>query len=258
MAGVALPEASKQCEGILKKASNKSGSRVCSRTSIGIFNGEHFCNIHKPVALYGKQAPFKPVITAETKQTVDSMVEATMDHKFASFFVENAQQKEVSFFWSDQSLKVGLMEEPLFLKAKADGLSSVESPSKNPDTIYDFKTVGEFGSNPARFERGMVEKGYLRQAAFYREGFRAVTGGDLTFFIFILVERIPPFEVSVLEVNGEDMDRASEVGFKNPISPSIKSLKQAFCDCVNSNQFTGNTDSTIVPIRVPAFQLEND
>lgn len=83
---------------------------------------------------------------------------------------------------------------PIWCRARVDWL-----PSLLPGVcLYDLKTVGG-SAEPGAFGRKMANDGYALQAAFYLRGARAL-GLEPSGFRFIVVERDPPFGLSVCEM----------------------------------------------------------
>ena len=75
-------------------------------------------------------------------------------------------------------------------------------PSKPSDNgrllVVDFKTAVD--SSPAAFSRSCANFGYAQQDAWYSEGIAKVTGLDVA-FLFVVVEKEPPYVVSVYELD---------------------------------------------------------
>jgi len=83
---------------------------------------------------------------------------------------------------------------PVWCRSRVDWLPSLDRGV----CLYDLKTVGG-SAEPGAFGRRMMTEGYALQAAFYLRGARAL-GLDPAGFRFIVVERDPPFGLSVCEM----------------------------------------------------------
>ena len=94
-------------------------------------------------------------------------------------------QAEASFWRTDP-------ETGLVCKARTDFI--------NGDTIVDLKTTGEGGAEPDTFAKSVARYLYHLQAAHYLE----VVGAKR--FIFIAVEKVYPFAVSVTELDKDSLD----------------------------------------------------
>ena len=104
-----------------------------------------------------------------------------LDHPVARDMVtEPGTRVETSIFWEDDGME---------LKCRPDAL--------NRHGIWDLKTT--VSANPADFGRTAVRFGYHQSAAHYKAGVEAAGLGDQP-FRFVLVEKEPPFAVSVVQL----------------------------------------------------------
>lgn len=89
--------------------------------------------------------------------------------------------------------------------------------------IVDLKTVQS--ADPAEFHRDVLRWGYHQQAAHYADLMRDVTGKD-HHFTFVLVEKAPPYLVSVvtldedfLDLGREQNEKAAQTWLNRPVLP---------------------------------------
>ena len=89
--------------------------------------------------------------------------------------------------------------------------------------IVDLKTV--LSTDPAEFHRDVLLWGYHNQAAHYADLMREVTGRDHT-FTFVLVEKAPPYLVSVVTLDEDflslgraDNEEAAHAWLNRPVLP---------------------------------------
>lgn len=91
----------------------------------------------------------------------------------------------------------------LLIKGRAD---RVTTDNSDYIVIPDLKTVPRGGASREEFTRDIYKWGYYRQAAFYLDFFGA------TFFVFIVVEKEPPYAVACYNLDA----RAIQLGrFEN-------------------------------------------
>jgi hypothetical protein len=117
-----------------------------------------------------------------------------------------AGEPEITLRWRDA-------DTGLECKARAD--SYVERHA----TVLDVKTCMD--ARPHAFARSVAAYGYHRQEAFYRRGFKAL-GLELREFVFVAVEKTPPYGVRIYLLNAE----ALEAG-ERAVSRSMSALAGA-------------------------------
>ena len=120
-------------------------------------------------------------ITASEYDLASNVANAVRKHSVAAKLLSGGQA-ELSF-WNDDP-KTGLS-----CKARAAYI--------NGDTLVDLKTTGEGGAEPDTFSRSVARFLYHIQAAHYLE----VTGAKK--FVFVAVEKVFPFAVSVTELDAD-------------------------------------------------------
>lgn len=77
----------------------------------------------------------------------------------------------------------------LYLKGRLDGVAM-------SNEIIDFKTVSSMPDNPEAY---MFRYGFYIQAAFYMKLMKLVLGKEPSSFVFIMIERNPPYDFQVYE-----------------------------------------------------------
>lgn len=123
----------------------------------------------------------KTVITEEQLQMVSKWADAIKKHPKAKLLLKpKTGQNEVSIFWKDK-----LTGETC--KARLDRIVD--------DYIIDLKTA--ISTQPDDFARKAYELGYHRQAYWFSEAFEQEFGKKPEGFLFISVEKTPPYNVVV-------------------------------------------------------------
>jgi hypothetical protein len=87
--------------------------------------------------------------------------------------------------------------------------------------------------------------GYHQSVAHYQDGVEQVTGERLP-FAFVLVEKEPPYLVSVVELDPEAVELGRRLNTK---------AKNTYRECLATNQWPGYESTE--PIRLPAWAARN-
>lgn len=106
--------------------------------------------------------------------------------------------------------------------------------------LVDIKSTLDAG--PAAFRRDVARYGYHRQDAFYRAGF-AANGAPVQHFVFVAVEKVPPFEVGFYTLH----ESAVAAGF----AANRKAL-DTLAACVKANVWPGYPQE-IITIELPRW-----
>ncbi len=122
----------------------------------------------------------KTIIAEPWMEQIDSMFDAVMSHPIAGRLFE-AGAAEHSFFWRDS-------DNSLLQKCRPDYL-------RQDGIAVDLKTAIDASSRG--FQRAVANYRYHVQAAFYADGIASVLGAPLDGFLFVAVEKEPPFAVAV-------------------------------------------------------------
>lgn len=131
------------------------------------------------------EAAGKTIILRDDYERAAGMVKSVNNCNFAKLLL--SQEHEKSFFWTDD-----LTGEKC--KCRPDAMFK----SEGVKVIVDMKSCESADTNS--FMRDVVKYGYDMQAAMYREGVKANTGDDWE-FVFIAVEKNPPYAVNVLQAD---------------------------------------------------------
>ncbi len=140
-------------------------------------------------------------------------------------FLRKKGSAEVSIVWVDS-------ETGLRCKARADWVR--DSQPQEPLVVLDLKTT----QDASDFERSIYKYGYHRQLAFYRRGFREVTGRAADMWI-CAVETTEPFGHRVAPMR-ESLDQGDR-----EVSALLKQLR----DCTDGNAWHGydHPDEWLLP-----------
>ena len=129
------------------------------------------------------------VITPQDAALADNMMSSIMANEVAYELLDKGQSEQ-SFWWSHSATG-------LDLKCRCDKI--------NGDTIVDLKTTGEGGASPDSFTKTITNFNYHLQAAHYLQG----TGA--TRFVFVVIEKVFPYNIGVYELENEFLDNGYEL-----------------------------------------------
>lgn len=139
---------------------------------------------------------------------------------------------EVSYFWEDKY--TGLQ-----CKARADSIKSLDSR----DLLIDVKTTTDCSATA--FAKACVNYNYDLQAAYYTTGYTELTGRQCD-FVFIVIEKEPPYDFNIFTCNTEMLNK----GFED-MRYCLNLLKQ----CKETGNFYGKngTDGGIIELSLPSW-----
>lgn len=127
----------------------------------------------------------KELLNVDEMEVIAAMRESLMANPTARVLIEKGE-KEQSIFWTN-------LRTNLELKCRPDIYIAGEV-----NVIADLKSTGS--ADTESFSRECIRFGYDVQAAMYTEGLKTKLPGNYT-FIFIAVEKTPPYAVNVMEMD---------------------------------------------------------
>ena len=165
-------------------------------------------------AEFEKQAENKTVVTADMAELSTEMCKALYANEAVRKLLDGEKEKE--FFWVDE-----LTEEEC--KCRADVVSTVG----NLNIIVDLKSA-ENASTEA-FTKDAVKYGYDFQSAMYKTGVERNTGKTYI-FVFIVVEKKPPYAVNILQADDLFVRRGYDI---------FRELIGVYHDCKQTGNWYG-------------------
>lgn len=130
--------------------------------------------------------PVKPAVWAE----VEAMVASVRAHPIAGrLFEPGSGQPEASLFWQDEPTGI-------WRRARLDWL-----PDRRGRRLIvpDLKTC--LSAHRDKFVKSAADYGYHQQAPYYLDGIRALGLDDDPAFVFVAVEKRPPYLVNVIQLD---------------------------------------------------------
>ncbi len=126
-----------------------------------------------------------PILVGDYARAV-ALVDAVKAHPVAGqIFDPSKGRAERSLYWIDD-------ETGITCRGRIDWEMS--------NALIDLKTA--ITAAPQRFSRSLVDYGYALQAAWYQDGYEALTGERLP-FVHVVVEKEPPHLVAVYQVDAD-------------------------------------------------------
>lgn len=132
-----------------------------------------------------------PLLAADVER-IEAMRVALLAHPIVGRLFTGGTP-EASMFWHDET--------GILLRARPDYLPAAGTGRR--DIIPDYKTCK--AADAGSFGRSCAAYGYHQQAAWYLDGWRALTGRDAA-FVFVAQEKEPPYLVAVHELDTEAVD----------------------------------------------------
>lgn len=196
-------------------------------------NGDRRTKAWKQAAEACRQAaPDAEFVTFDDWQIIEGTAASIEAHPVARHAVRGGQA-ELSGYFTDPETGVHCRIRPDYLRL-ADGI------------MIDLKTTLDAG--PRAFERSIQTFGYHLQAAAYSAGYEAITGEPLRDFLFLSVEKAPPYAVGLYRLE----DQALEVGRRQ-----YREALRRWAECLERDHWPAYSDH-IESISVPAWALIDD
>lgn len=169
----------------------------------------------------------KAIITADDLTAIIEMDKAVKAHPFAKNLI-GVGSNEVSIFWKSQFYE-------LPCKARPDKIPGSR-------TLVDLKKTRD--ASPWGFGNSILSYGYHRQAAFYLDGMKAVTGDQYDVFAFIAVEENPPYRVEVYTLSDAYIEEGRS---------EYKMLMAIEAHCREANDWPNYTSGDVVELDPPKY-----
>jgi hypothetical protein len=177
-------------------------------------------------ASFEKKAEGKIIINQDEASAIEGMKESVYNHRTAY-----------------DLLLEGVSEQSIFFKDPAHGFLCKVRPDwyTNEQEVIDLKTCVDAGYDG--FSRAIANFKYHWQALFYLNGLTAVTGKRHNKFIFIAVEKDPPYAVAVYEATKDMLHTAEK---------QIAPLLDVYAECLKTDVWPGYKDE-LLQIELPRW-----
>jgi len=146
-------------------------------------------------AAFQDAAAGKTVISADDAEQVQAMARAVFRHPGAAMLLGLPGKAETTHMWTDATYGVEC-------KCRPDWLTD------DGTIVVDLKTTKD--ASPRGFRRSIGEFRYQVQAAWYLHGLEQATGRRPDQFVFICVEKEPPYACAVYAADAEMIERGQQ------------------------------------------------
>lgn len=171
------------------------------------------------------------IVTADEGEMLSGMAASIKAHPAASALLAGAGIAEGSCWWYDDQSGELCRCRPDFYR-------------RDLGIIVDLKTTED--ASPKEFARSIANYRYHMQSAFYQDGVEAATGDFIKGFVFVAVEKRPPYAVAVYQLDMQGVE-AGRVEYKR--------LLLDLADCKAAKKFPGYSDR-IETISMPAWSIK--
>lgn len=155
-----------------------------------------------------------PLLTADYKRAVEC-AHAVRNHPLAAKLLDNADHRELVLTWEHEC--------GVPLRGKVDAITG--------RWVIDLKTAGD--ASTEGFSSSVGKYGYWTQDPWYREAVRQCLDIEDPAFLFVVVEKEPPYLVNVVQLE----DYAVDLGHKRN-----ERLIAMYRDCVENDEWRGYGD----------------
>jgi hypothetical protein len=174
-----------------------------------------------------------PIITADESVDITGMIQSVLRHKTGRLIVEQSVKQESAFCKDPDT---GLLR-----KSRPD----MRLEDRDSDlTLTDLKSTFYGGASPPVWSAHCARMGLHYQDAFYSDIYKDLLGPN-PFFIFLVVERKPPYACRVFQIHNEGRMVARE---------RYKRALERFAKCRADQNWTPY-DEEIETIRLPNWEI---
>lgn len=182
-------------------------------------------------ARFLEHANGRTVMSADEQLLVKSLADAVRDNQTAAHWLKQPGKREHSITWQD-------CETGLICKCRRDVVLD--------DVLVDLKTCRD--ASPEGFAKSAAALGYNRQAAWYMDGHKEVTG-KLPHFLFIAICTQAPFEVACYELDADAIDLGRRQN---------RTALFALSDCIEHDDWQGPHEKQVTTLSLPRWANYSD
>ena len=181
------------------------------------------------LAAFMEANPGKELLSAEQVATIRAMAAAIEAHPKAARLLAKCGERELSIFWEDPTTGVAC-------KGRLDGC--------DPDggLVLDLKTAVD--ASPKGFGQAAAKFGYHGQAAFYLKGL-AEEGRTDAAFVFLAIEKAPPFAVGLYHIDGEELEAGRTM---------VEQYLDTYARCEAAGEWPGYSPD-VEPLNMPKWAI---
>lgn len=187
-----------------------------------------------------KDHPDLPVIPAKSHnpneasaEDINGMIASVMEHSLGRQIVDRSSKQESAFAIDPNT--------GILCKCRPD--TRLED-DKQRLTLADLKSTFPGGASKEAFKKHCAAMGYYLQDTLYSNIYETITG-ERPFFIFVVVERKPPYAVQVFQITQPGKKAGKE---------QIARALERYAECKASNKWPCYPE-VIVPIDLPQWKI---
>lgn len=185
------------------------------------------------LAEWTENNPGRIVLTPETWDQLHAMANAVHSHPAAGALLTGCPgEAEKSVYWNDAITGV-------LCRCRPDWW-------RDDNVIVDLKTTED--ASPEGFAKSMANYRYDVQAAYYLDGVQQATGKRPKAFVFIAVEKKPPYGVGVYVLDSDSLE-LGRAQYQNDL--------RIYAECVRTGEWPGYGDK-IQTISLPAWHANKN
>lgn len=179
-------------------------------------------------------------LTAKDYDMIQGLAKSLANNKISNVLLDAKGKIEASIIWKDLDTGLSLKTRPDFLRD--DGVA------------VDLKTC--ITAQPEAFARASYDKGYDISVAMTFEGYKALTGVDLQDYIFLAVEKEPPFVIEAYNsFTPFDKGDPSQMTYYAVGEWRLRALLDKLLESLNKNKWNSYVGK-ITPMSVPSWELK--
>lgn len=177
--------------------------------------------------------PGRIILSPEVWEQLHAMATAVHAHPAAGALLSSVPgEAEKSVYWNDPTTGV-------LCRCRPDWW-------REDDVLVDLKTTDD--ASPEGFAKSMANWRYDVQAPYYMDGVKLATGRDVKAFVFIAVEKKPPYAVGVYVLDSASM----EIG-----RAMYQQDLRVYAECLANDNWPGYGDR-IQTINMPAWHANKN
>jgi len=171
-----------------------------------------------------------PILMADYAEA-RNCADAVKAHPIAAALFVNGRAEQ-SAFWTDPNSGVQRRARFDWLPDKVEGRRLI---------VPDLKTARS--AEPWQFGKAAADYGYSMQAAWYLDAVRALGLDDDPAFLFVVVEKEPPYVVTVCQLDDEAMHVGRALN---------RTALRIYAECASANRWPGYADD-IATVSLPGY-----
>lgn len=175
------------------------------------------------------------ILKHDEAETVRAVAAALRKNDLAITALTNGECEE-TLAWRDPRTGV-------WLRARPDFRPNSIAEKRKVRIVADLKFVAPTYASPDGFRRAIATFGYHQSAAFYADGIEAVYGDAPTHWLHVVVEKEPPYCVSLYELPAEDIGRGRALN---------RRAIDLFARCLDQDLWPGYADEPL-PVGLPQW-----